>query len=111
MTPITAPAAVVHTWREEAARVLDAAQRPTDPKLVAAVAACPREVGELVAHLVGVLVHAHGILLGSAINATPGALDLLAAGLLDLLDEHLAEQERDPDREVAGDDGCEGGAA
>lgn len=99
---IVAPDAVIHTWREEAERLLAASKRPADPALLDALRFIPREVEELVVYLSEALAHASGILLGSAVNATPGGPEMLRNGLKALVDEVAAEQARDHGLELDG---------
>ena len=92
---IVAPKDVVQQWQTEARRALAAAGRSAAPDLVAPLAGCPREVGELVVHLAESLTHAAGVLAASAVNATPGAPEAFREGLAVLAREIVAEQERD----------------
>lgn len=127
---ITAPREVVHTWQEEASRLLHATRTPDLPPAV-----------------METLYHASVILLSSAINATPGGVELFSGGLAGLYEEIRAAQRNTggartcprPDKDgtphkcscpagdaaacaqiaydiaaavqPAGDNGCEGGAA
>lgn len=78
MMEIFAAEAVVRSWREESARLLHVARRPgLDPEVTEA------------------LHHASGILLASAVNATPGAPEVMVSGLAELAEEVAAQVERD----------------
>lgn len=85
---ITAPAATVSAWRNESARLLDVSKTPgLGPDVVEA------------------LYHASGILLASAVNATPGGPEVFATGLAALAKEVAAEQQRDLAAESVGEAG------
>lgn len=75
---ITAPLATVSAWRNESARLLAVSKTPgLGPEVVEA------------------LYHASGILLASAVNATPGGPEMFATGLAALAKDVAAEQEKD----------------
>jgi hypothetical protein len=85
---IVAPEQVVRGWRNAAERTLAAAGRAVDPHIVEGLLRdAPREVRELVAYLTDALAHAGGVLLASALNASPAAAEVFAEGLERLADE------------------------
>ena len=94
MMTIQAPGVVVQHWRTAARRALAAAHRADDPQPAAALAAAPPEVRELVAHLSDTLTHTAGILLASAVNATPAVREVFREGLAELVREVEAELAR-----------------
>ena len=117
-TPITAPDAVVRTWRAAATVASRAAHRPDDPHIVDVLRFAPREVGEMVAYMSEVLANASDLFLASATNAASGVPCPIPdpggaaypcecdqegrAGCATIVAEFAPV--------VAGDDGCEGGA-
>lgn len=85
---IIAPSATVSAWRNESARLLAVSK-----------------TSGLAPAVVEALYHASGILLASAVNATPGGPEMFATGLAALAKEVAAEQEADLSREAAGEEG------